>query len=47
MASFDRARSEALACLARDRKLEDFDLGLLDTKNDGWSDEVLVRLCGL
>lgn len=44
MTSSERAFNEALASLARDRKLEDFDLGLLETKKAGWR-EVPIFAC--
>jgi len=39
--SSERACKEALACLARNRKLVDFDFGRLETKNDGWREELI------
>ena len=47
LASFERACNDALASLARVRKLEDCFalLGQFETKKEGWRDEVRVGVC--
>ena len=48
LASLERACNDALASLARERKLEDCFvlLGLFETKKEGWQEKVVCGLLG-